>query len=109
MLHFVSDEDAPRNVVHRLAEATAPGSLLVISHASRDGQPVLADSHQQLYARTATPMTMRSRDEIRDLFDGFDVIAPGVVPIQAWRPEPGAEVGGAPDRMVGFAGVGMKG
>ena len=109
VLHFVPDEDDPRAAISRLGEAVAPGSLLVISHASQDGQPVLADSHQQLYARTPTPMTMRSQAEIRVLFDGFDPVDPGVVPIQEWRPDPHAEPTVNSERMVGFAGVGMKG
>ena len=48
VLHFMPDEDDPRAVISRLRETVAPGSLLVISHASQDGQPALADSHQKL-------------------------------------------------------------
>lgn len=109
VLHFVADEDDPRAVIARLRDAVVPGSYLVISHASQDGQPLLADSHQRLYARTATPMTMRSQREILGLFEGFDIVEPGVVPLQGWRPESPSEVLGDAKRMVGFAGVGMKG
>jgi hypothetical protein len=109
VLHFVANEDDPRVVIARLRDAVVPGSFLVISHASGDGQPVLADSHQRLYARTPTPMTMRSRGEILELFNGFDLVEPGVVPIQQWRPEAPSELPGSSKRMVGFAGVGMKG
>ena len=108
VLHFVSDEDDPGAVIARFGQAAAPGSLLVVSHASQEGQPVLADTHQRLYARTPTPMTMRTRAEICQLFDGFDVVEPGVVPIQEWRPEPSSDRPENSDRMVGFAGVGMK-
>ena len=31
---------------------------------------------------------MRSQEQIRELFNGFRVLDPGVVPIRAWRPEP---------------------
>jgi hypothetical protein len=109
VLHFVADADVPQAVIGRLRDAVAPGSCLVISHASQDGQPTLADSHQRLYARTTTPMTMRSQGQVSEFFDGFDVVEPGVVSIQQWRPEPAA--GTVPDsskRMVGFAGVGIK-
>ena len=109
VLHFVADEDDPQAVIALLRDAVVPGSFLVISHASQDGQPVLADSHQRLYARTATPMTMRSPREILALFAGFDVVEPGVVPIQKWRPEGPSEVPGDAKRMVGFAGVGRRG
>jgi SAM-dependent methyltransferase len=108
LLHFVPDADDPAGVIGRLGAGLAPGSLLIVSHASSDGQPELAARHQQLYARTPTPMTMRSGDEIAALFNGFELEEPGVVPIQQWLPEPTAD--GAPEieRMVGFAGLGVK-
>ena len=107
LLHFIANEDDPRAIIERLGADAAPGSFLVISHASQDGQPTLAGSHQRLYARTSTPMTMRTRAEIVDLFDGFELVEPGVVAIQGWRPESTADVVDD-ERMVGFAGVGTK-
>jgi hypothetical protein len=109
LLHFVPDADHPRELIARLRDAVAPGSFVVISHASQDGQPVLADSHQKLYARTPTPMSMRSQAEIEKFFDGFELVEPGVVPLQKWRPEAPSEDGADSKRMVGYAGVGMKG
>lgn len=108
LLHFVPDGDDPAGVIGRLAAALAPGSLLIVSHASSDGQPELAARHQQLYARTPTPMTMRTRDRIEALFRGFDLEEPGVVPIQQWRPDPASADTPEIERMVGFAGVGVK-
>lgn len=112
VLHFVDDADDPNALIARLYDAVAPGSLVVISHASPDGQQELAATHQQLYARTATPMTMRSKSRIEELFGGFELIAPGVVPIQHWHPESpddsAEESIDSGKRMVGFAGVGVK-
>jgi SAM-dependent methyltransferase len=108
VLHFITDEDDPKALVARLFQAVAPGSLVIISHASQDGQRELAETHQRLYARTPTPMTMRSRDQILGLFGGFQLVEPGVVPIQEWRPGSPAEVIDISKRMVGFAGVGLK-
>ncbi len=108
VLHFINDEDDPKALVARLYDAVAPGSVLIVSHASQDGQRELAETHQQLYARTATPMTMRSRSEISELFGDFEVVEPGVVPIQEWRPGSPDELIDNSKRMVGFAGVGIK-
>ena len=33
------------------------------------------------------PFTLRSRDQILDLFDGFDLIEPGLVSLPEWRPD----------------------
>ena len=108
LLHFVPDSDDPPGVIGRLADGLAPGSMLVVSHASSDGQPELAARHQRLYARTPTPMTMRTRTQIEDLFQGFPLQEPGVVPIEQWHPDPASEDTPEIERMVGFAGVGVK-
>jgi hypothetical protein len=108
VLHFVSDEDDPFGAVARVRDRLAPGSHLVLSHASAEGRPEAAASHRELYSRTPTPMTMRSRDEIARFFDGFDLVDPGLVWLPLWRPDnPGAAVE-QPERTTGFAGVGRR-
>lgn len=108
VLHFVPDHDDPAGAVARLCDPLPAGSYLVISHASADGQPELAASHQQLYRRTPTPMTMRSREEIARLFDGFDLVPPGLVWLPLWRPDEGEPVDCHPERTTGYAGVGRR-
>jgi hypothetical protein len=108
LLHFVSDEEDPFGAVARVRDRLAPGSHLVLSHASAEGRPEAAASHRELYSRTATPMTMRRRDEIAQFFDGFDLVDPGLVWLPLWRPDnPGAVVE-QPERTTGFAGVGRR-
>jgi hypothetical protein len=108
VLHFVPDADDPRGAVARIAARLARGSYLVLSHASAEGRPDQAGSHRQLYRRTPTPMTMRSRTDIEALFDGFEVVEPGVVWLPLWRPDDPAEVERQPERTTGYAGVGRK-
>jgi len=108
VLHFVPDEDRPQDAIARLGARLAPGSYLVLSHASAEGRPEMAGSHRQLYSRTPTPMTMRSRDEIERLFDGFELVDPGVVWLPLWHPDHPGEAEQAPERTTGYAGVGRK-
>jgi SAM-dependent methyltransferase len=109
VLHFVPDEDDPVGAVARIRDRLAPGSHLVLSHASAEGRPEQAASHRQLYRRTATPMTMRSPAGIARFFDGFDLVDPGLVWLPLWRPdEPGASHQ-QPHRTTGLAGVGRRG
>jgi SAM-dependent methyltransferase len=108
VLHFVSDEDEPAAAVAELGKHLVPGSYLAISHASADGRPTLAASHQQLYNRTATPMTMRTGAQVAAFFGDFELVPPGLVWLPEWRPEPGEQVGAEPQRMAGYAGVGRK-
>ena len=108
VLHFVGDKDDPFGAVARVRDRLAPGSHLVMSHASAEGRPEAAASHRKLYSRTPTPMTMRCRDEIAQFFDGFDLVDPGLVWLPLWRPDnPGAAVE-RPERTTGFAGVGRR-
>lgn len=109
VLHFVVDSDAPPAIVREYRDAVAPGSLLAISHATHEGQPGQAAPHQELYRqRTATPMTMRSRNEVQSLFDGFDLVDPGVVYLPQWRPDAHEAVDEHPERFSGLAGVGRR-
>ena len=107
VLHFVPEEDDPSGAVGRLGDRIPSGSYLVVSHASSDGQLDLAATHQQLYQRTPTPMTMRTGEQITRFFSGFQLIAPGLVSLPRWRPEE-EPVSVKGERMAGYAGVGYK-
>jgi SAM-dependent methyltransferase len=107
LLHFVDDERGPAQVLARYRSAMAPGSHLVVSHASADGAPDRADEHQSLYRRTATPMTMRSRDEVAALLDGFTLVEPGIVFLPQWRPDDPVPAAN-PERFTGYAAVGRR-
>lgn len=109
LLHFVADDEVAQRAVRVLREALAPGSYLVISHASYEGMPEESRAHERLYTRTPTPMRMRSRDDIAGFFDGLDLVEPGLVYIPLWRPEgPDDLFLERPERCTGFAGVGRK-
>jgi len=108
VLHFVPDEADPAAVVSRFRDATVPGSYLAISHATAGEQPDRAAEHRGLYRRTATPMTMRTRAQITPLFDGYELVEPGLVYLPQWRPEPDGPEVERPERFPGLAGVGRK-
>ena len=108
LLHFVDDTRHPQQVLARYREALAPGSLLLISHASSDGDPDHADEHAELYRGAGTPMTMRSREQITALFDGFTLLDPGVVYLPLWRPDNPATVPVSPERFTGYAGAARR-
>jgi S-adenosyl methyltransferase len=108
MLHFVPDEADPAAIVADYCARMAPGSYLAVSHASHDGRPDQTESHAELYRRTATPMSMRSRREVEALLDGFDLVPPGVVYLPLWRPDSPADIDGHPERFTGYAVVGRR-
>ncbi|WP_434449264.1 SAM-dependent methyltransferase [Lentzea sp. E54] len=108
VLHFVPDSDDPAAIIAGYRDAMAPGSFLAVSHASQDGQPEKAGSHQDLYRRTPTPMTMRSKPQVADLLADFDLVDPGVVFLPLWRPASLDDVDDHPERFSGLAAVGRK-
>ncbi|MDI2131578.1 SAM-dependent methyltransferase [Yinghuangia seranimata] len=108
VLHFVHDDEGPADIMATLHKHTAPGSRLVVSHASGDGRPDKAAEHQDLYRSRNAPMHMRGRAEIGALLSGFDLVDPGLVFLPEWRPEPGAEPVADAALFAGIAGVGIR-
>ncbi|MEV1288621.1 SAM-dependent methyltransferase [Micromonospora sp. NPDC049679] len=105
VLHFVPDDQRPREIVSEFAKAVAPGSYLVISHASSEGQPEQAARLQALYNKSASPMRVRSRAEISALFGDLTLVDPGVVQMPLWRPDSSDDVGPDVESYPGYAGV----
>lgn len=107
MLHLVPDEDDPAGHIARLRDAVVPGSYLVISQGTSDGRPEVVEGVQVLQ-RGSVPATLRTREQVAQLFAGFDLVEPGIVWIPQWRPDDVEGVGDHPERSVMVAGVGRK-
>jgi len=88
VLHFISlDEDAP-GIIARFRERMAPGSYLAVSLGTSDGaDPEMLAEATSTYAEARMPFTLRSRDQIMALFEGFSLIEPGLVSLPEWRPD----------------------
>ncbi|MFD5448006.1 SAM-dependent methyltransferase [Streptomyces sp. NPDC003470] len=108
ILHFVEDADDPCAAVAELRDALAPGSMLVLTHATYEGIPLPAERAAgavDVYKDIRNPLIMRSRDEIARFFEGYDMVEPGLVPLPHWRPETAPE-DEDPYAFSGIAGVG---
>lgn len=83
----------PRDVVDVMqayVEALPPGSYTVISHLLDPEHPALTELIHQVEKRLVASMGsgwFRTQDEIRALFSGQDLIAPGIVACSNW-PDP---------------------
>jgi SAM-dependent methyltransferase len=110
ILHFVDDADDPYGAVAELREALAPGSLLILTHASYEGIPLPAERAEgavDVYKDIRNPLIMRSRDEVARFFEGYDMVEPGLVQMPHWRPDSAPE-DEDPYAFAGFAGVGRS-
>lgn len=104
--HYVPED--PAGFIRAYVDRLAPGSAVVLSHACSDGAPQeLVDDLIAVFTPTlAGGFWPRSRTVIGELFDGLDVLSPGLVFPEVWRPEGPAEP--LPSRMPVVAGVGVK-
>ena len=93
VLHFIADEDDPYSIVASIFNSMAPGSYLVVSHAT-GGMPIAGSAarvEEHYRKNVASGTTLRSPEEILRFFDGFELAEPGLVKVTHWHPmEPGA-------------------
>jgi hypothetical protein len=108
VVHFVTPEQDPIGLIGRFRSAMAPGSYLVLSHGTYDGQDPAAHSNMALYRQTATPGHLRTKAEVETLFGGFDLVDPGVTWSVRWRPDEPSLFDADPRRAGIYAGVGRK-
>ena len=91
VLHALPDSDDPYAIVARLLDAVPSGSYLAISHAGSDrlDQEAQQSIDDSWTGRVQQDFTLRSREQVARFFAGTDLIEPGVVAVEEWRPEPG--------------------
>ncbi|TDD86742.1 hypothetical protein E1202_17980 [Saccharopolyspora karakumensis] len=81
VLHYITPQ--VQTGMHRYRDALAPWSAVVISTLTADEREEEAARVELYFAEnTATQVTFRTRDEVRAMFDGTELVPPGVV----WDP-----------------------
>ena len=79
ILHMVPDQADPYAIVAALMETMPAGSFLAISHPASDiAAAEGAEAARRYNAQAADPATFRSHAEVAALFDGLDLVEPGV-------------------------------
>ncbi|MEV4801295.1 SAM-dependent methyltransferase [Nonomuraea sp. NPDC049421] len=111
ILHFITEAERPGEILATLRDALAPGSYLVLSHGTSDARAAAVDRGTQVYQSASAPLTLRGRERIRELFDGFTLIDPGLVWLPEWRPEQADVIDFVDDPASSLilCGVGRKG
>jgi hypothetical protein len=107
ILHAIPDADAPHTIVASLMDAVPSGSYLALSHMgtdllgreTEDGLKHVADRMMQ------QKLAARSLEQVARFFEGTDLVEPGLVRVEEWRPEPGA---GDAGRSSLWCAVGRK-
>ncbi len=88
VLHGIPDQAGPAGIVRAVGERMSPGSYLILSHLTSEGHPAdLVAQKEAIFARSNAPVSYRSRDQIIGMFDGFDLVEPGLTAVTQWRGE----------------------
>jgi hypothetical protein len=110
VLHFVTSEEHPEDIVAGYAAASVPGSYVAISHAGPVTGRALTDDETksyEAYRNSPTPVVLRSASEVEALFGDLTIVEPGVVPAPRWRPD--GPTDDTPEAsMLVSAGIGRK-
>ena len=108
-LHYVLDDEEAQDAVDRFKDRLVPGSYMVLSHPCLDEtSKEILDRVLPLYQSTSDTK-VRSLDQIRQYFDGLELVEPGLVRAPLWRPEaPDDVLLDEPEQYLGFVGVGRK-
>ncbi len=106
VMHLVVDADDPYGIVAAFVDAVPSGSYLALSQAGSGidaGQ--MAEAAKRCNRLARDTQRHRSHAEVARFFDGLDLVPPGLVAVQEWRPESDLE---AAARSATWGGVGRK-
>jgi S-adenosyl methyltransferase len=85
VFHFVPDEKKPHDIVARYRSALPSGSYVALSHLTADQMHEESAAVVEAMKNSRDPMFFRSYDEFSTLFDGLDLVEPGIVSAPRWR------------------------
>lgn len=88
ILHFIPDDTELAELLATYRAACAPGSYLALSH----GVITTLTPHQvelflDSYRHTPTPAVFRTPEQITAALTGYELLAPGAVPLDQWHPD----------------------
>jgi hypothetical protein len=87
LLHLIGDDDEPYGIVNALMAAVPSGSYLALSQVASDIEAEQQAEAAKRYNRMARETQRhRSHAEVARFFTGLELLTPGVVPVQQWRP-----------------------
>ena len=105
VLGHLGDDAEAKSIIDRLLGPLPPGSYLAMYDGS-DTSPDVREA-TRIWNLSANPQYhLRSPQRIAALFDGLELVEPGVVPVTRWRPD--AEAAAAPE-IDQYCAVARKG
>lgn len=112
LLHFMPEQETVGRTLAHYRDRLAPESMLVLTHGT-DNTEYVDNAAREIaanYSKTTNPIYLRTSQQVAELFDGWELVDPGVTWAVSWRPD-GAEEqwwDDNPARVGYLAGVGVK-
>jgi hypothetical protein len=109
ILHTIGDDDDPFAIVATLMDAVPSGSYLVISHLASDIRAAeMAEVFSRFNKTMRAPYVLRSHTEVSDFCAGLELVDPGVVSLNEWRPAETAAATSSEPAIPAYAAVARK-
>jgi hypothetical protein len=107
ILQVIPDDDNPWEIVAQLMNAMTAGSYLAIAHPASDvlATELGAEAQRRYNENAAEPVTLRTHEQVSRFLAGLDLVEPGVVPADQWRPPVAVK---SRNDLAIYAGVGRK-
>ncbi|MGD9987012.1 SAM-dependent methyltransferase [Pseudonocardia sp.] len=107
IVQHLADEEDPWGVVGTLREALPVGGYMLLSHFLDDDEPRAAKLERGFLDGGLGTGRFRGWEEIRRFFDGLEMVEPGLVYANDWRPD-AATPADSPVHTLYAGGVGRK-
>lgn len=88
VLHFIPDDAHPEQILGNVHDAIVRGSFLTLSHGTPIPDSDGVENLRNIYRRTPTSLYLRSPERLQELLADWEILEPGIVPINEWRPDP---------------------
>jgi hypothetical protein len=106
ILGYVPTFGEARSIVTRAMDAVAPGSYLLLRDNTDSGAAVREAADR--YAQSgANPYHLRTVAQVSEYFTGLEMVEPGLVPVERWRPD-GLDAGAGPQHTGDHGGLARK-
>jgi hypothetical protein len=107
IMHYVIDEDHAHRIIDTLMAAMPSGSALALSTATADTNPEEVGRGIAMYNARGIASKVRTKSEVEALFNGLELVEPGVELIHRWHPD--ERSAGIEDAQISmWGGVGVK-
>lgn len=87
ILNFIEGTSGPQAILSALLDAVPSGSYLALTQPASDlDDATIAAQQRWNQIAATTPVWLRDRAEVTSWFGGLDLVGPGIVELDKWRP-----------------------